>query len=90
MSNILSHINSLLIDEDIEGLIEAGAPLDEYEDEATSIANAVSQLSKEEMNMDSVLAVVTMVWMQSFDLSQQGVSRRVDALRRIAEAIVKG
>lgn len=42
-------IKTLLIQADVEGLIVAGAPADEYDDEAAKIAAAVSLLSHEEI-----------------------------------------
>jgi hypothetical protein len=56
----ISQMNALLIQEDIEGFIEMGAPTkDEYVDEATQIAAALSHMKAQDVTKENVTSVVT-------------------------------
>jgi len=88
MNVTTSHINTLLAQEDIEGLIEAGAPIDEYNDEAAHIAAALSLLESNDVTKEVALSTVTLVWVKNFELSEQDVKLRLSAFDRVAEAIV--
>lgn len=81
-------IHTLLIQADIEGLIEVGAPTDEYDDEAAQIAAAVSLLSHEETTEETIVAIISLVWMKSFELSDEELTLRLPAIRAIAGKIV--
>ncbi len=83
----VTEINSILIQADIEGLIELGAPEDEYEDEAAQIAAAISTFKDNELTRDTMLALVVVVWMKSFDLDDESFSLRMDAIMRTSLAI---
>ncbi len=88
MQIILSSIDHILVMEDIEGLIEAGAPVDEYQDEAARIAAAINMLTEENFREDTVLAILTLVWMKSFELGEEAMALRLPALRRVAQAML--
>ena len=88
MQITLSSIDHILVREDIEGFIEAGAPVDEYQDEAAQIAAAVNMLTEENFREDTVLAIVTLVWSKSFELGEEDMALRLLALRRVAQAIL--
>ncbi len=68
MQITLSSIDHILVQEDIEGLIEAGAPVDEYQDEAAQIAAAINMLTEENFREDIVLAIVSTVWLKTSQL----------------------
>lgn len=80
-------INVMLAQEDIEGLIEAGAPADEYMDEAAQITAALLLLSKDAVTKDNITAIISLVWIKSFNLSESDMKLRLLAIKRIAERI---
>lgn len=87
MQITVAGIERLLVLEDIEGFIEAGAPVDEYQDEAAQIAAAITLMTAENFDKDNILAVVSLVWMKSFGLGEEDMTLRLTALRRVAQAI---
>ncbi|MCK9994005.1 MAG: hypothetical protein Dbin4_02525 [Alphaproteobacteria bacterium] len=87
MQITLSAIDTILVQEDIEGLIEAGAPRDEYQDEAAQIAASLGMLDPENFSEDNILAIVSLVWLKSFDLSEADMALRLAAFRRVTQAI---
>lgn len=88
MQVTLSSIDHILVREDIEGLIAAGAPVDEYQDEAAQIAAALNMLTEEKFQEDTVLAIVTLVWTKNFELDEEDMALRLPALRRVAQVIL--
>ncbi|MDX2095762.1 MAG: hypothetical protein SFW64_07495 [Alphaproteobacteria bacterium] len=85
----VSDVNELLIQEDVEGFIELGAPHDEYESEAALIAAAILQLKENERTEDAILSVMAIIWMNNFNLGDDEMQHRIPALRRIAQEILK-
>ena len=83
----IQNINKLLVQHDIEGLIEAGAPIDEYTDEAAQIAAALALLNREELTEEVVLSIVSLIWLKSFELEEQDMELRLPALRQVSQAI---
>ncbi len=83
----VSTIEKILIPEDIEGFIEMGAPVDEYQDEAAQIAAAITALGEEEFREENILAIVSVVWMKSFGLDEEDMALRLPGLRRVTQAI---
>jgi hypothetical protein len=81
-------VNRILVHEDVEGLIQAGAPLDEYADEAAQIAAALSLSDRERLTEENVLSTVGMVWLKSFELSPEEMALRMPAVRRVTERIM--
>lgn len=88
MKFTVSEIDNLLVHYDVEGLIEAGAPNDEYQDESAQIAVALNAIAKEEFNHDTVLAIIAIIWMNSFELSDNEMKRRIDELRKVTNDIL--
>ena len=84
-----ANINALLVQEDIEGLIDAGAPSDEYSDEAAQIAAALLQLDHEQLTEDIILSTVSLIWIKSFELSVQDMKLRIPALQRVTRLILE-
>lgn len=81
-----SEINQLLIQSDIEGFIAAGAPLDEYIDEAAQITAAISA-NKEHFTIDMLTAMISLVWIRCFELSAADMKLRASAVERLARRI---
>lgn len=90
MTTLLPFISMLLVQEDLEGLIEAGAPADEYDNEAAQIAAAVSSLSREEVKEETILAIISLVWIKSFELTAEELKLRLPAIMRVVRKIVSG
>ncbi len=86
----LPNISTLLMQGDLEGLIEMGAPSDEYDEEAAQIAAAVLSLSHEEITEETIVAIISLVWIKSFELSDEALKLRLPAIRVIAEKILSG
>lgn len=84
-----ANINALLIQEDVEGLIDAGAPSDEYSDEAAQMAAALLQLDDEQLTEDIILSTISLVWIKSFELSEQDMTLRIPALERITRRMLE-
>ncbi len=80
-------INELLQAEDIEGMLEAGAPADEYVSEANRIAAAVNALASSQITEENVLAIVALAWMQDFDLDESSMRDRSSAISRVAQQV---
>lgn len=83
-----ANINALLVQEDVEGLIDAGAPSDEYSDEAAQIAAALLQLDHEQLTEDIILSTVGLIWLKNFELSEQDMKLRIPALESLARLIL--
>lgn len=83
------HIGLLLQQEDIEGLISAGAPIDEYDSEAEYIFLALKELADDEINIENITSVISLIWVKNFDLSQEDLIARQPFLRNVAEKITK-
>ncbi len=82
-----SIVLSILDREDIEGLIERGAPSDEYTDEARLIAEGLEAMP-DRTDLEQVVAVVSQVWNRMFGpFSEEQLKRREPALRSIARGI---
>lgn len=85
----IADIEVLLRNEDIEGFIGFGAPTDEYFSEAEQIVAAVSELSREQFKAENIAAIISLVWMRSFDLSEEDMKLRMPSIWRAAESVEK-
>lgn len=84
----MSTIKNILREEDIEGLIQLGAPADEYNSEAQEIATAMARLG-DELSEEQVLKVLEEVWNGSFGpLSSKEIEMRRAAFLRVARRII--
>ena len=81
-------INAAFIEEDLEGLIEDGAPLDEYSSEAQSVAEALAKIPMEKITVSVVAATIALVWAKSFDRSAAEMAQRLPACQRLAEKLL--
>lgn len=80
-------IGLLLQQEDIEGLIAAGAPIDEYDSEAEYIFIALKELADDESNIENITSIISLIWVKNFDLSQEDLITREPFLRNVARKI---
>lgn len=85
MNSLVSHINKILQQEDIEGLIEVGAPSDEYLSEAEAIALMVS--NGVEMDAQNLENAIFAFWGNIFNLADNDMNLRRDAIHRVVIAI---
>jgi hypothetical protein len=81
-------IDQALQKEDVEGLIEMGAPGDEYVSEAQEIAEAVASMSAGQLTAQNIVAVISLVWAKSFNRSAEEIKERLPAFHRIAQDIL--
>lgn len=88
MAISFENINHILVQEDIEGFIEAGAPQDEYEYEAKRFFDAINLLSAKERDKDHLLAAIVLIWFESFEISQEEMKLRLQGLERVVDHIL--
>lgn len=88
MTISLATIEAALRAEDIESLIEAGAPDDEYNSEAKKIAAALSSLAGNQLTEANIVAVIALAWAKAFNRSSQEIEMRMDAFHRIARRLL--
>jgi hypothetical protein len=80
-------VQNILREEDIEGLIQLGAPADEYDSEAREIAAAISRLGKHPTE-EQVVQVLVHVWREFFDLGPEDIEARGEAFLRVAHRLI--
>lgn len=90
MSTDWKNISFYLQSADIEGLIEIGAPADEYESEAQDIAHALAELPKEDWREHDVVAIISLIWARSFNLASDDMTKRLPAIQELAGRIIAG
>ena len=88
----LNLINESLRHEDIEGLLSNGAPNDEYESEAKMIADRMSKAEQtapsRTLTTEDVTDIITDVWKEMFDLSEDQLMQRRKAFHTIAIRLI--
>jgi hypothetical protein len=85
-----SAILRLLNEVDVEGLLQAGAPSDEYAGEARDIAAAIAALAPGEFDETHMLQIVSSVCCQSFGpFDADQLSRRQPVYRHVAYRILE-
>ena len=89
MTISIVEIDAILAEEDAEGFIAAGAPRDEYTDEAAQIAAAIAHMSLSEHTYEHVISLVSIVWTTSFDLSAADMEQRLPSMATIARRILE-
>lgn len=87
-------VRRALIDADIEGLLEMGAPEDEYDVEARMIAQRIAdrntRADSTPLSCDAVSAVVRDVWIEMFGpYDVEGLARRAAGFEAVARRIVE-
>jgi hypothetical protein len=88
MKNLSKILELILKNEDIEGLIATGAPSDEYNLEAKYIAEGISKLKKDQINQETIVAIIAMVWANQFGQSPEEILLRVPSFIRVAENLM--
>jgi hypothetical protein len=84
-----SKINAILQTEDPEGLLQLGAPSDEYFSEAKRIAASLKSLPGGILTAEGVSTAIETVWQSSFGpFTEEDIANRRPYLRRIARRIV--
>lgn len=84
----MKSIKDILREEDIEGLIQLGAPADEYRFEAVEIGSAISRTS-DTPSERKILQILEEVWQRFFGpLSDEAIELRRGAFLRVARRIV--
>lgn len=84
----VSVIDDALRAEDVEGLLELGAPRDEYSHEAKTIASELDELTTGAASEENIAGVIAKVWAKSFELSDEDLDKRYTALHRVARQIL--
>jgi hypothetical protein len=85
----LGSIQDALDAEDVEGLLEAGAPDDEYGSEAAMIAERLANVGASDGSEEQIIAVISAVWSRMFNRSPSELEMRRPAFRRIARQILR-
>ncbi len=89
MDNLREIIRQVLNEEDVEGLLAAGAPRDEYNAEAELIIQAIEhgQVKPEDADLKKLLRDI---WQNMFGpFSEQELNKRNEALNRVAKQLAK-
>lgn len=89
MNISLAYVERELRLEDIEGLIEAGAPDNEYDSEAKELADALATLANERLTGENVVAIISLIWARSFNLDDVDLEKRLSAFHRVAQKILQ-
>jgi hypothetical protein len=84
----LERIKLALQHEDVEGLIELGAPSDEYDTEALAILSALQAMPTSELNQSSLAAIIAVVWAESFGRTEEEIKQRMPAFLSIANRVI--
>lgn len=81
-------IESILRQEDLEGLLNLGAPQDEYSSEAREMATEL-QAVHEPTDQEEVSRIVMAVWERAFGpFSDEDIERRTPVLRQVVKRIL--
>lgn len=86
----IKDIESVLIKEDIEGLLELGAPIDEYLDEAKKISEGMSRLNTLQASEEVIYILIRDIWQDSFGpFSDSELRKRDTAFRNVVRYIIE-
>jgi hypothetical protein len=85
----VSAVEEVLRSEDIEGLLELGAPRDEYADEARRIISALADVGMEDLTESTVTTAIQKTWIESFGpFSAVDIQKRIPAFQQVARHIL--
>jgi hypothetical protein len=84
----LSALKTALQHEDVEGLIELGAPDDEYDSEAQAVLSALQAVPVSEFEQSSLAAIIAVVWAESFGRVEEEIKLRMPAFLSIANRVL--
>lgn len=88
MTIMKEQIDTLLRNEDIEGILNLGAPDNEYHEEARLITDAVAQLDDDNIKAENVEAIIASIWANRFDLSAADIARRQTGFQNLARKLI--
>ena len=88
MSTLRTSVEEMLRLEDIESLIESGAPDDEYDSEAAEIAEALNALKGDRFTEDNIISIVAHVWAKMFNLDEDDIKKRMPAFQNVAQSLL--
>ncbi|MDX1950148.1 MAG: hypothetical protein SFT90_06595 [Rickettsiales bacterium] len=88
MNISLKQTENLLIKYDIEGLIEAGAPDDEYSNEANQIHQGLNELTQENHNYEAVLSLISLIWAKNFELDTNNFKQRLPYIKNFVNELI--
>jgi hypothetical protein len=85
----LSIVQGALNGEDLEGLLQLGAPADEYKSEALDIISVIAEAGPSALTEDTLTGVIESVWIRTFGpFSVEEVRQRKAGFRRVARTIL--
>ncbi len=89
MAALLKEYKDLFAEHDVEGLIGEGAPRDEYDQEATDVAQKLQDLKSAGTKLDHavVLNVLMEIWGKSFNLKSAELETRREKLTKLATKV---
>ena len=87
----LNELKDLFSEHDIEGLINEGAPFDEYDEEATKLIRRLKDLEFDKTKIDHMAIVDALmgIWSESFDLRGAELEKREQNLTKLALEVEK-
>lgn len=83
-----SQIDAIFQETDIEGLIAQGAPYDEYSSEAEFVASSLGALPQDSFSEEAIVAIISSIWAQTFNLAENELSLRLPDIRKAAGLIL--
>ncbi len=83
----LASIQELVRAADPEGLLEGGAPADEYQPEEDALLKAMAHLPTAELLSTNILPKLETIWQRSFNLGEDELAARRPALLSLAKEI---
>jgi hypothetical protein len=81
-------VKNILNQYDIEGLLEIGAPNDEYESEAQDIASALNELEQNYFDAEHIFALIMDIWQKNFELAEDDLLKRKEFFAKVVNAIL--
>ena len=91
MSTRLQLIDELLRRHDIEGLINIGAPENEYNTEAKMIADRIGtaewRVQPQKLSVAQIKEIIRDVWTEMFGLDEEDLGKRENAFEQIAKRL---
>ena len=85
----LFQIDEILRGEDIEGLLDLGAPRDEYSSEAKAIFSALVRLKDGDVTESILCDLIAQIWIRSFGAFDEGeLEKRSVAFHRVAQQLL--
>ena len=84
-----TQINDILNNADIEGLLVSGAPVDEYESEASLIYQSILEMKDRVLTREEIILIVSQVWQSSFELLDQDMVERHNGVVSVSDHIYR-